>query len=101
MQLPGYRLSRIRYETRLARVMAKQILSSGVGSARLPFHAATEVARMPEQASQSFWVTPQGAQEGRFILGLNPRIALAALGVFVGYYLGAKIGFALTFHPLR
>ena len=54
---------------------------------------------MPEQASQSFWAAPQEAREGRLFLGLNPRIAWAGFAVFLGYYFGAKIGFALTFHP--
>jgi PAS domain S-box-containing protein len=31
--------------------------------------------------------------------GLSPRTLIAGLGVCVGYYLGALLGFALTFHP--
>ena len=54
---------------------------------------------MPEQTSHFFWATPRKAQQERFFLGLNPRTAGIGLAVFVGYYLGAKVGFALTFHP--
>ncbi len=31
--------------------------------------------------------------------GLNPTVASRALLVFIGYYLGARLGFALTFSP--
>jgi PAS domain S-box-containing protein len=54
---------------------------------------------MPEQTSHFFWATPRKAQQDRFFLGLNPRTVWIGLAVFAGYYLGAKIGFALTFHP--
>ena len=54
---------------------------------------------MPEQASQFFWTAPQRTREGRSFVGPNLRAGGAALAVFVGYYFGAKIGFALTFHP--
>lgn len=36
---------------------------------------------------------------GRAGTGFPSKVALAGLLVFAGYYLGAKIGFALTFHP--
>src|SRR5678809_1237129 len=54
---------------------------------------------MPEETSHFFWATPRKAQQERSFLGLNSGTAGIGLAVFAGYYLGAKVGFALTFHP--
>src|SRR5436190_23573221 len=36
---------------------------------------------------------------GHWRVGFNLQTALAAFFVFAGYYLGARLGFALTFRP--
>jgi two-component system sensor kinase FixL len=54
---------------------------------------------MPEQVSQFFWTAPQRDARGALLYRPNLRAVGAALAVFVGYYFGARIGFALTFHP--
>jgi PAS domain S-box-containing protein len=42
---------------------------------------------------------PQSQRRRTWIEGLDRRTLLIGLCVFVGYYLGAKLGFALTFQP--
>jgi two-component system, LuxR family, sensor kinase FixL len=52
---------------------------------------------MPHQASDSFW---PGARSRQTVhVAVEPGTIRAGVLVFVGYYLGARIGFALTFHP--
>jgi PAS domain S-box-containing protein len=55
-----------------------------------------------KSASQSFEaasVQPAARNVSRFGAASEWRLPVIGLCVFVGYYLGAKIGFALTFHP--
>ena len=52
---------------------------------------------MPDHASDSFWLRWQQTASTR--PGIDPSAMLAGFLVFVGYYLGARIGFALTFQP--
>jgi two-component system, LuxR family, sensor kinase FixL len=54
---------------------------------------------MPRRASDSFWPSKR-LERAAFmdVAGGNYAIR-AGLLVFVGYYLGARVGFALTFHP--
>src|SRR6266576_183707 len=52
----------------------------------------------PETPAKDVSVPPTGSTTG-MLAALGSKIPAAALLVFVGYYLGAKIGFALTFHP--
>jgi two-component system, LuxR family, sensor kinase FixL len=54
---------------------------------------------MAQEAISSFWM-PRWRTPGKtFSLKLNREVRWIALFVFIGYYLGAKLGFALTFHP--
>ena len=54
---------------------------------------------MPQEAISSFWTLGRRTPGETFSLQLNPEVRWTALFVFIGYYLGAKLGFALTFHP--
>ena len=54
---------------------------------------------MAQEAISSFWM-PGWRTPGKTIsIQLNRKVRWTALFVFIGYYLGAKLGFALTFHP--
>jgi two-component system, LuxR family, sensor kinase FixL len=53
---------------------------------------------MPHQASDSFWQSRR-LEQAVFTPAVEAGAIRAALLVFVGYYLGARVGFALTFHP--
>src|SRR5438094_8828176 len=52
---------------------------------------------MPDHVSDSFW--PRWQQTASTRVAIGPSAMLAGFLVFVGYYLGARIGFALTFQP--
>jgi two-component system, LuxR family, sensor kinase FixL len=54
---------------------------------------------MPHQASDLFWQNPRSQQAVSTPVTIERRAVLAAAWVFVGYYLGARVGFALTFQP--
>jgi two-component system sensor kinase FixL len=54
---------------------------------------------MPRQASDLFWQNPRSQQAVSTPVTIERRAVLAAAWVFVGYYLGARVGFALTFQP--
>ena len=54
---------------------------------------------MPHQASDLFWNGQRPQQAVSTPVTIERRAVLAAAWVFVGYYLGARIGFALTFLP--
>jgi two-component system, LuxR family, sensor kinase FixL len=54
---------------------------------------------MPHQASDLFWQSPRSQQALSTPLTIEPRAIYAGLLVFVGYYLGVQVGFALTFQP--
>jgi PAS domain S-box-containing protein len=56
---------------------------------------------MPHQASDSFWQSRR-LEQAVFAPVVEAGAIRAAVLVFVGYYLGAKVGFALTFqaHPI-
>ena len=54
---------------------------------------------MPHQASDLFWNGPRSRQAVSTPVTLERGAILAAAWVFVGYYLGARVGFALTFQP--
>ena len=54
---------------------------------------------MRPEAISSFWMAGWRTPGETFSLQLNREVRWTALFVFVGYYLGAKLGFALTFHP--
>jgi PAS domain S-box-containing protein len=54
---------------------------------------------MPHQASDSFWPDTRSQQTGLAHFDTEPGTIRAGLLVFVGYYVGACIGFALTFQP--
>jgi two-component system, LuxR family, sensor kinase FixL len=53
---------------------------------------------MPHQASDSFWQSRR-LEQAVFAPVLEAGAIRAAILVFIGYYLGARVGFALTFHP--
>jgi two-component system, LuxR family, sensor kinase FixL len=53
---------------------------------------------MPHQASDSFWQSRR-LEQAVFTPVVQAGAIRAAVLVFIGYYLGAKVGFALTFHP--
>jgi PAS domain S-box-containing protein len=53
---------------------------------------------MGHQASDSFWQSRR-LEQAVFTPVVAAGALRAAVLVFVGYYLGAKVGFALTFHP--
>jgi len=53
---------------------------------------------MPHQASDSFWQSRR-LEQAVFMPVVEPGAIRAAVFVFIGYYLGAKVGFALTFQP--
>ena len=53
---------------------------------------------MPHQASDSFWQSRR-LEQAVFAPVVEAGAIRAALLVFVGYYLGAHVGFALTFQP--
>ena len=55
-----------------------------------------------KSVSQSFEaasVQPASRNVNSFSAPFGWRMPVIGLCVFVGYYLGAKVGFALTFHP--
>ncbi len=52
---------------------------------------------MPDHLSDSFW--PRWQQTASTRVVIDPSAMLTGFLVFVGYYLGARIGFALTFQP--
>ncbi len=54
---------------------------------------------MPHQASDLFWKGPRSQQAVSASARIERGAVRAAAWVFVGYYLGARIGFALTFQP--
>jgi two-component system sensor kinase FixL len=54
---------------------------------------------MPHQASDLFWQSPRSQQAVSASARIERGAVRAAAWVFVGYYLGARIGFALTFQP--
>jgi PAS domain S-box-containing protein len=54
---------------------------------------------MPRQASDTFWQGPRSQESNSTRMTIEPGTIRAGLLVFVGYYVGARIGFALTFHP--
>jgi hypothetical protein len=53
---------------------------------------------MATHARHPYWAWNSATAEIRPFV-LRPRTVLSALLVFVGYYLGSRIGFALTFEP--
>jgi two-component system sensor kinase FixL len=53
---------------------------------------------MPHQASDSFWQSRR-LEQAVFMPVVEAGALRAAVLVFIGYYLGAKVGFALTFQP--
>jgi PAS domain S-box-containing protein len=53
---------------------------------------------MPHQASNSFWQSRR-LEQAVFTPVVEAGAIRAAVLVFIGYYLGAKVGFALTFQP--
>jgi PAS domain S-box-containing protein len=54
---------------------------------------------MPHQASDPFWPSPRSRQAVSAPVAIEPGAIRAGVLVFIGYYFGAKVGFALTFHP--
>ena len=54
---------------------------------------------MPHQASDPFWQNARSQQGVSTPVTIERGAVVAAAWVFVGYYLGARIGFALTFQP--
>lgn len=54
---------------------------------------------MPHQASDLFWQNPRSHPAVSAPARIERSAVLAAAWVFVGYYLGARVGFALTFLP--
>src|SRR6266436_140614 len=54
---------------------------------------------MPHQASDSLWPTMHSQRTAFTHVSREPRMIRIGLLVFVGYYLGARVGFALTFQP--
>jgi PAS domain S-box-containing protein len=54
---------------------------------------------MPHQASDLFWQSPRSQQAVSASARIERGAVRAAAWVFVGYYLGARVGFALTFQP--
>src|SRR5262245_49864523 len=54
---------------------------------------------MPHQASDPFWQNPRSQQAVSAPVATEAGAIRAGVLVFIGYYLGARIGFALTFHP--
>jgi two-component system sensor kinase FixL len=53
---------------------------------------------MPHQASDSFWQSRR-LEQAVFMPVVEAGALRAAVLVFIGYYLGARVGFALTFQP--
>jgi two-component system, LuxR family, sensor kinase FixL len=53
---------------------------------------------MPHQASDSFWRSRR-LEQAVFTPVIEAGAIRAAVLVFIGYYLGAKVGFELTFQP--
>ena len=53
---------------------------------------------MPDQASDSFWKSRR-FEQAVFAPVVEADAIRAAVLVFIGYYLGTRIGFALTFQP--
>jgi len=53
--------------------------------------------QMPDHLSDSFW--PRWQQTASTRVAIDPSAMLTGFLVFIGYYLGARIGFALTFQP--
>ena len=54
---------------------------------------------MTEKAADSDWMLSREKRAEQFSFALPRRSVWAGLLTFVGYYLGSKIGFALTFQP--
>jgi two-component system, LuxR family, sensor kinase FixL len=54
---------------------------------------------MRQEAISFSWIAGWRTPGETFSLQLNREVRWTALFVFIGYYLGAKLGFALTFHP--
>jgi two-component system, LuxR family, sensor kinase FixL len=54
---------------------------------------------MPHQASDPFWQSPRSQQAVAMPVTIEAGAIRAGVLVFIGYYLGAKIGLALTFQP--
>lgn len=54
---------------------------------------------MGREAISPFWVIGRWVPEESVSAKIDFRIIWRAFLVFIGYYLGAKLGFALTFHP--
>src|SRR5262249_43444623 len=55
---------------------------------------------MSHQASSDpFWQSPPSQQTGSTSATTGPSAIRVGVLVFIGYYLGARVGFALTFHP--
>jgi len=54
---------------------------------------------MRQEAISSSWMAGWRTPGETFFLQLNREVRWTALFVFVGYYLGANLGLALTFHP--
>src|SRR5947199_3727516 len=54
---------------------------------------------MTEKAADSDWMLSREKRAEQFFFALPRRAVWAGLLTFVGYYLGSKIGFALTFQP--
>src|ERR1043165_3593451 len=55
--------------------------------------------RMPHQASDSLWPGLHSQRTAMKHIPGEPRMIGAGLLVFIGYYLGARVGFVLTFQP--
>src|SRR6185503_7759996 len=54
---------------------------------------------MAQEAISSFWMPGWRTPGKTLSIQLNRKVRWTALFVFIGYYLGSKLGFALTFHP--
>src|SRR5437763_449242 len=54
---------------------------------------------MTEKAADSDWMLSREKRAEQFFFALPRRAVWAGLLTFVGYYLGARLGFALTFQP--
>src|SRR5262249_3225796 len=61
--------------------------------------ASGRQAQMPHQASDPFWQNPRSQQAVSAPVATEGGAICAGVLVFIGYYLGARVGFALTFHP--
>jgi len=54
---------------------------------------------MPHQGSDPFWQSPRSQQAVAMPVTIEAGAIRAGVLVFIGYYLGAKVGLALTFQP--